>query len=134
MASSRSPLTLDDVTDPSGRRLLTHLDQLSRRLAATENELAAVKSAPAAALDRQLVDQLTAHVSRQLSSSGTHPLSLTGLTGQAGEPQTAGIVVFTTDPTTTVSADLYKPNTIATFGAHIYYVAGGVPHTWVTIV
>lgn len=121
------PLTLDDVNDPTGQRLLTHLRYISARLAATENVLAAVRSAPPA-LTSQQVDQLTAHVQRQLSATGTHPLPVNGLPGAA-----PNIIPFATDPTTTVNANQYAVGTLATFGAHIYYVAKGNPHTWVTI-
>jgi hypothetical protein len=134
MATSQPPLTLDDINDPTGQRLHTYLRTLSSRLVATETELAAVKSAPTTKLDNKLVDQLTAHVSQQLLSTGAHPLSLTGLTGLTGQSQRAAVVVFTTDPTTTVNANLYDVGTMATFGAHIYYVAAGNPHTWVTII
>jgi len=133
MASTRTPLTLDDVTDPTGRRLLTHLDSLSHQVVSLQNELAAVKSGstpiPATSLTSQLVDQLTSHVQRQLSSTGTHPLPINNL---PGAPPT--IIPFTTDPTLTVNANQYAVGTLATFGAHIYYVAAGNPHTWVTII
>lgn len=134
MATSQPPLTLDDINDPTGQRLHTYLRTLSSRLVAAETELARVKSTPTTQLDSKLVDQLTVHVSQQLSADGAHPLSLTGLTGQAGTPQIAGIIPFSTDPTTTINANLYKPYTMATFGAHIYYVSAANPHTWVTIV
>lgn len=134
MATSVPPLTIDDINDPTGQRLHTYLRTLSSRLVAAETELARVQSQPAGALSSQLVDQLTQHVSTQLSANGSHPLSLTGLPGQTGQAQRAAIIPFPADPTSTVNANLYDVGTLGTFGAHIYYVAAGNPHTWVTII
>lgn len=138
------PLTLGDVRDPTGQRLLYFLQQLNHRVAATTTSALAPTSQQfssgtvpnaisAPSIDAATLDRLTAVVSASLRATGAHPLNVTGLPGALAEPQIPSLLIFTTDPLTTISANLYEIGTLATYNGAFYYVAPGNPHTWGTV-
>lgn len=130
------PLTLGDVRDPSGQRLLYFLQQLNQRVAnapATTSSAGAANAIAAPTIDAATLDRLTASISASLRATGSHPLNVTGLAGSLAEPQLPTLLIFTTDPLTTISANLYEIGTLATYNGAFYYVAPGNPHTWGTV-
>jgi len=117
-----------DISDP------ILLEKLIRTMAEHINQIHPdVEGLKAAVNQPTKIDSATmAIIQKRLSSTGSHPLNLTGLPGVVSQAQIAKPV--TTTAIANLNANLYEPNTIAidTGANTIYYnkLDANGNHTW----
>lgn len=131
---STFPFDPSTLKDPI--RFYEFLRGMNDRLAAVQEENAALKRAISSINSPQYVDELMRRASKALTGSGAHPLDVTGNHGQLAESQIAQLIILGADPTiaaNNIDANLYDVGSFATYNGQFYFVNAGNPHTWVQV-